>query len=261
MGTATLVRMAAADMMPDIDRVLFLDVDLVVLADIGELASLDLAGNPLAAATDLSLYGWHHDQRRRPSKRKLYNMDKHLRERIGLGPTDWYDYVNTGIAVMDLAAMRREGFTARALDYLDGNADKLPFPDQDAFNVLLKGRISLLDPSWNAMSEGLNRRSLEGMPPNIADAIRRTRQVQKIIHFAGNLKPWKRSRLFRGAGDWWHFANRSPTSAAIRADYRAQLRQSRRLPDPRLWLDTALAARRYGGSRRSPLETRTTAPI
>ncbi|MEO6395175.1 MAG: glycosyltransferase family 8 protein [Devosia sp.] len=252
MGTATLVRLAAPELMADLDRVVFIDVDLVVLADIGALADVDLAGNPMAAAIDLTLYGWHHDQRTVPSRNPLHDIDRHLKERIGLGPSDWYDYFNTGVAVLDLAALRREGFTAGAMEFIDRRAEELPWLDQDSLNILLKGRIAPLDPRWNAMTEPLNRPSLTGLAPQIADAVIESRTAPKIIHYAGHLKPWKRTKYFRGAGEWWHFANMSPTRDIIRADYRELVRRLRRLPDPRTGLATMAAGWRHRRARVAP---------
>lgn len=248
MGTATLVRVLAAELMPDADRALFLDADLLVLDDIAALFDAELGGRPLGAVVDFTIYTWLQEQRTTPPQYPIHNLPKLLGEMIGFTAADWFDYVNTGVITMDLAALRAEGFSERAIALLDEKAHLLPWPDQDLINILLKGRIKFFEPRWNVLMKVLKRPIPKDVDPFVQEGMRAQKQNPAIVHFAGAAKPWLRSNHSPYSGVWWHFADQSPLGKDIRAGYRQRRRAGRRLPDPLTAVETAFARLKYGAA-------------
>jgi lipopolysaccharide biosynthesis glycosyltransferase len=82
--------------------------------------------------------------------------------------------------VIDLALWRRDRITSRALDYVRAYHDRVCYLDQEGLNAVLSGLWSQLDPRWN---HNVGVPDLTGGAPAESDAW--------IVHFAGNLKPWR----------------------------------------------------------------------
>lgn len=119
-------RLALCEMLPQVDRVIYLDADVCVLGSLAELWSTDLAGNYLAGVTDI-FCGMVGDFRAQHEQAIGFAYER--------------DYVGSGVLLMDLAAMRRDGLAERFMRELGRD---YPFGDQDIFNVVCRGRIRLV---------------------------------------------------------------------------------------------------------------------
>lgn len=156
----------------DGERVLYLDGDLIVLEPLAELFATDLDGNLIAAVTNPF-----------PDNMTAEGLCRAL-------GVEARDYFNSGVMVLDLAALRDGDFPRRVLEFARTNAEVLFLPEQDAMNAVLADRRLPLHPRWNSM-HGLRRHrwsaSLFGAD-ELADAIERP----AIRHFEGTgpNKPW-----------------------------------------------------------------------
>jgi lipopolysaccharide biosynthesis glycosyltransferase len=163
---ASLLRLQLPSVLKDIDRVVYLDCDLVVLNDIATLYDTDLSGFPLAACLDFWLTGsppfappgWRADA-----------WHKFLREIVRL--TDSKAYFNAGVLVMDLNRFRNTGLVHAAEEFLEQTNYETPFVDQEALNHVINGAFVRLDSRWNVLA------ALGHSNP-------------WIIHYAGPHKPW-----------------------------------------------------------------------
>jgi lipopolysaccharide biosynthesis glycosyltransferase len=133
---ASYFRLLAADLVPSsVDRLLYLDSDLVVLTSLADLWSVDLDGHPLGAVQDLNapyvsrpngLATW--GELRLPADRK---------------------YWNAGVLLLDLARWRREALGKKVLAYVQQNRGRIRWHDQDGLNAVLGGDCRELDHRWN----------------------------------------------------------------------------------------------------------------
>lgn len=137
-NSLTFARILAPDLFPDIDRALYLDVDLLVRRDLAQLLDLDLGGALVAAVQDI-------DQ---PTLGTRNWVGENLPiEEFGL-PGD-APYFNSGVFFMDLAAWRAEDFGAKVLKLARSRPAEWVFWDQSPLNLMLHGRWKQLDESWN----------------------------------------------------------------------------------------------------------------
>ena len=168
---ATWYRIFLPELRPDVDRVLYLDADVLVLDSLAELEALDLQGGYVAAVTN------------------VFQPDHaHWPARLGLDPAQ--RYFNAGVMVMDLAAMRRDGCTEALRRFGVERAPDLALRDQDAVNVVLgAGRLELA-PRFNAMTSVL--RFPHAADVLGAEAVEEARRRPAIRHFEGPPvgKPW-----------------------------------------------------------------------
>lgn len=113
----TMARLELHRILPDESRVLYLDVDTIVMFDMSELFDADLGGNVIGGVKE--------------PKRCL----------------DPFMYINAGVLLMDLEKLRA-GFGDEMVEI--ANRRKLRCPDQDAINLICQGRILELNPIYNA---------------------------------------------------------------------------------------------------------------
>lgn len=157
----TYARLALPELV-DEARLVYLDADLVVQADLSPLFQLNLGDAIVAAAPDV-VTG------------TLGNEGLPCRE-LGLPPED--PYLQAGFLVIDLPKWRRAQVSERVLAYLKAWPNHARYWDQSALNVVLHRRWLALPAHWN-------------MPAWWADAGRGDCHLEgEILHFVGPHKPW-----------------------------------------------------------------------
>ena len=178
-------RLLASRLLPDtLDRVLYLDPDILVLNPLRPLWETDLEGNLFAAAAHTG-------------KTELANSVNRMRLNSGS------DYYNSGVLVMDLSAMRREVRPGDIFDYAREHADILLLPDQDVLNGLYGGQILGVDDSlWNYDARRFDRYLLLSQGERDMDWVM---DHTAILHFCGKRKPWNHSYQGRFSALYKHY--------------------------------------------------------
>jgi lipopolysaccharide biosynthesis glycosyltransferase len=174
---ATLLRLQLPSALEGVDRVIYLDSDVIVLKDIASLYDTDLSNFPLAAGLDFWLTcapalappGWAAGE-----------WLKFLHEVVGLA--DHKTYFNAGVMVMDLDRFRSSHLMRAAEQFLEQKNYKTVYVDQDALNHVINGAFARLDPRWNVLG---SRNATE-----LGDAAAPINSDPWIIHYAGPHKPW-----------------------------------------------------------------------
>lgn len=175
-----VTRLLLADYLPPtLDRVLYLDLDLLVEGSLLPLWQMELDGHPLAAVSD-------------PFARRRFFWAARLAQdaqAAGLSRCPTEPYFNSGVMLIDLAQWRREQVGTRAIALLRAHPDGFPLEDQDALNLILQGRILALSPRWNLVEPitqlwDWDHQSYQAWP--WADWL----LSPAIRHFAGQIKPW-----------------------------------------------------------------------
>lgn len=166
---ANFYRLLIPELVMDVERMLYLDVDILVRRSLVSLYSADLKGHPVAAVSDAYPQGDCH----------RLDIPDHL------------GYFNSGVLVMDLPTWRRERIAVHAMDYLtqhNNDPERCRYADQDGLNVVLQGRWLALSETWN-----FNIYHCSQDPQRLPDSrLAVLREGPAIIHFADHKKPWKR---------------------------------------------------------------------
>lgn len=92
--------------------------------------------------------------------------------KLGLDPS--LPYFNAGVLQIQLEGWRSMGVARRCLAYLREKASQVYFWDQEGINAVLAPFAGILDPTWNTQPDNAR----VDAPP-------------AILHFSGNLKPWR----------------------------------------------------------------------
>ncbi len=244
MNVVTYARLLIGQLMPSsMDRLIWLDCDLVATRDIGELWALDIGANILLAARDMVV--------------PCAGSDFGIASYKMLGVPAAAPYFNAGVMLIDLAGWREAGVGERALAYLHEHWRDVILWDQEALNVAVHGRWAPLDSRWNVIA------SVSGRPffsPRHLDAAEYRRAIADpwIVHFAGTWKPWllARSNAFRAQyfthlddTAWAGWRPRASAQFGMLRFYDAALRDHL-YPLERWWLKGARLLTRRGRSKR-----------
>ena len=127
---ASCLRLIISSILPRyIQRVIYLDSDIMATADLSELYRVDMRGCPIAAVQDDGM-------------RQYYCAP------IGL---DARHYFNAGVLLIDLTQWQEPA--QRALDLFTENGAIYPTLDQDVLNIVFKNKWRELDARWNTTSQ------------------------------------------------------------------------------------------------------------
>ena len=123
----------------EIERVLYLDVDMIVLKDIATLFENDLEKYVIAAVLDPRIITFDN------SWGGVLNYNE-----LGLAPDT--RYFNTGLLIMNTKKWREQSVTEKIIECIDNNKKFANYPDQYGLNVVLANQWLELSPLWNHFS-------------------------------------------------------------------------------------------------------------
>ena len=143
-----------------VERLLYMDVDTLVVGDLAGLATLDLAGKPVGAVTD---------------------TDMPVRTDLGIYSVE--EYFNSGVLLMDIAMWKAQSISEKALKIIGEQPERIRgYPDQDALNMALQDNWYKLTVKYNLMRLYVPNEVPKRQFANFL-------KDQKIIHYNGK-KPW-----------------------------------------------------------------------
>ena len=170
----------------NIDRVIYLDPDILVINPLRPLWETDLKGNIFAAASHTG------------TTKLANNVNK-----IRLGTEN--EYFTSGVLLIDLKKGRDEIIPDEIFKYAENHFKELILPDQDILNALYGGRILKLDDYiWNYDARNYGTYLLQSSGVSDLNWIMKN---TVILHFCGKSKPWKPGYIYRFGVLYKHYMN------------------------------------------------------
>lgn len=180
----TYYRLYSEELLPkDVDKVLYLDCDIIVNRPIGVLFDMDWEGYAVGGIPDMCTeWQEYYD-------RLGYDKDK--------------GYFNAGVLFMNLEYWRTHDIGQKCIDYLSTYYDRIFNNDQDVLNVITcdckknlpvtyNYQMQLRMPFFfNTFNERMKKDILETNSPH-------------IIHYTAELKPWMIRYYFHPFNSEWH---------------------------------------------------------
>ncbi|MGS0740692.1 glycosyltransferase family 8 protein [Glaciimonas sp. GG7] len=144
------------------DKVLYLDADILCMGSIAELIQMDFGNSAAIVVPD---------------------ADETTRRRCAALQLSSQRYFNSGVMYMNVDVWESQQITEKTIHAILENGKNYRFPDQDALNVVLEGKVQFIDRKWNFLYDLIH------------DLEKDKRQMRAIgdvgfIHFAGAVKPW-----------------------------------------------------------------------
>ena len=171
----TYLKLFLGEFLPQhLDKVLFLDSDVIVVGDLKDLLSRaeTLAESRVQMLAAVPEAG----------------SGTHLR-RWGFSSTT---YFNAGVMLIDLNAWRDQGIGSHLQDIARSMQGQLPVHDQDVLNLVLENQWIVLPNEFNEL------RKLAIRPES------------KIVHFASADKPWKTGNRHPARAQYKRFRDKTP---------------------------------------------------
>lgn len=169
-----------------VDKILYIDPDILVINPVRPLWEIELDGNVFAAASHTGVFDV---------------MNGVNRARLGKE----HDYFNSGVMLMDLTKARELVKPKDIYDCVREHSAELILPDQDVFNFLY-GTYTLQvdDEIWNYDARYYSSYLLRSNGLCDMDWVM---QNTVFLHFCGKKKPWKASHSSRFGALYKHYMN------------------------------------------------------
>lgn len=162
--------LAPAILPKDIDKIIYMDGDMLVRGNIEDLWEMDMEGYAMAAALDSIAF------------------DKSVYERLGY--CEIYPYVNNGVSVINLKYWRENQVIEKAMAYIAGHHDTLDLMDQDTENAVLYDKIKVMPITYNYQVMFLAKYFWKDFDDAFRQKVLDTAKHPIIIHYNGGIKPW-----------------------------------------------------------------------
>ena len=180
---AITYRLLLPDLLPNYERIIWLDTDIVVTGDLSGLYYMDLDGCWIGAVGDVGIENG-------PPKDVSEVRDIALQWARKYDFQPWHGYINSGVLLMDLGVLRAANVRKRLFEVVIDPLSQ--WADQDALNVVCRGHIKYLDRRWNWQV-------CKGTGWEICADV-------DVVHFIGILKPWH-TRLEKAFEIWWKYVD------------------------------------------------------
>lgn len=220
---ATYYRLLISDLLPEsVEKVIYMDCDIIVNKSIQELWDTDLTGYALAAVKQIG-FGYEA-------------------ERLGY-PIE-YGYFNAGVNMINLTYFREHNVSEQLIQYIADKYSKIKYHDQDTLNAVLYDKTLHIMPQWN-MTSIIYAYQLQKRGDNVAGVVLNDYKAEKesafktmkdpyVVHYVSRPKPWQDNCVhplyhlyYDYAKRTLHFANILPQNECKRqlAVFRQALRE------------------------------------
>lgn len=191
-------RLFVSSVLPnDLERVLYLDCDIIIKQPLDELWNLDMHGKTIAALKD--------------AFSKLYRMN------VSLKPTDIM--FNSGVMLIDLKRWEEQRVEKRLLKFIKLKNGKIQQGDQGALNAVLSHDTYCFEPRFNSVTIYYDFTYKEMLmyrkPPEFytEEQVKDAVENPVIIHYTTSFlsrRPWIEGCEHRYIGEWKKYKNVSP---------------------------------------------------
>lgn len=194
-------RLLMVELLPrEVDRIFYLDSDMIINKSLLELYSTDLEDYDLAACYDLSL-----DQ----SGREAFESTRHP---IIAKMFDDKTYINAGMLLYNMERLRKGYSFERYMEGIEELEHRVYAQDQDLINYLHHDTMKRVDPreyNYPGYMVYYEKSGIEEAKKTVA-----------IIHYIGT-KPWQGGNHIHYSTEriWWEYAYRTPFAEELMKRY------------------------------------------
>jgi len=194
--TATVFRLRIGDLLPDeIERVIYIDADVVVRKPLNELWETALNGCVLGAVRD-PVVPWAAAPAGLPWSE------------VGVAPDT--PYFNAGVLVVEMGPWRSQRISEDALQFLARH--RFLYADQCALNTVLAGSWTATGPQWNIQAGHLAGDGSLAWVTESHDTLAAAIDDPAIVHFNSSSmrRPWEHQCTHPYRDLWFEYLDRTP---------------------------------------------------
>ena len=199
-STASYYRLSLSDLLPSLDKIIWLDGDTLTLHDLGEMFNIDMHG--------YYYKGFLDDQ---PDTMDYFGINND-------------HYICAGVMLINLKELRQDNMTEKFLAFIVENNERLEQHDQTVINVMCYKKIGIL-PAKYGIFNYINKQvafdyieSLRTPQKYTVDEVLRAIKDPCILHCV--LKPWSTSDDVSQSKELWiAYANKTVFFEEIKSKY------------------------------------------
>ena len=196
----TYYRLFAVRLLPrSVERILYLDVDILVIGSLKKLYLTDIGDYYFAGARDTS-----------------NGMNK-CNERLEI--PNVYNYINAGVLLMNMTLLRENLDLKKTLDLV--RVCPMPYNDQDLINKLFYDKIKVVSNQFNHEARYHSIEDILSYPWEYFRSVKRKKV--KLTHYMGKSKPWKKEYEGKYGRLYFHYIKDRRMKEACRGNCRKNL--------------------------------------
>ena len=204
--------------MPDYEKVLCLDSDIVIKDDISRLFDINFEGNKLLAIPDsFNLVSCLKESEER---------NEYIKNCLSLSNSDMY--FNSGVLLFNIQSFNAKEYL-ETIKQTFSKIQKTYCPDQDILNFMFKGRVKLINQKWNLQYHLpiFHKKDLPCIDKTCLNDYNEAFQSPVIIHYTSPVKPWTNPKG-ELAEVFWKYARKTVFYEEILASmYQSEIFESR----------------------------------
>ena len=199
-------RLFAYNLLPEnIDRVIYLDCDIIVDGNIEELYQHDFDNKIILAVKDC--------------------VSRAYKKKIGIKRDGVY--INTGMMLMNLRKMRQFPMIERISEFVNQYSGVMDYADQEIINGIFQGEFGILPPKWNVMTQfnqySYNQLKLIRHPHHYytEEEIEYAKRHARMFHYTTcmlNIRPWYSNSKLNNAHVFNRYLRISPWKGVIKKE-------------------------------------------
>lgn len=197
--TPAYYRLSLSELLPQLDKIIWLDGDTLTLQDLRQMYDIDMKG--------YYYKGWLDDNVNGTQSFNIY--DDH--------------YICSGVMLINLKALRENKMVEKFEQFIKENNNKLVQHDQTVINVLCCDKIGILPPKFGMFNYHKSGEAYKSYSDNLISPNKYT--PQDLIDAFNDLcvlhcvcKPWK-SKDVAGSELWWNYARKTDFFEEIHSKY------------------------------------------
>ncbi len=197
----TYYKLFLPQLLKEYSKVIWLDVDTVVLDDVAKLYNIDISEYSIGATINMEnflLFG------------EAEQSKEYFEKTLQL--SDPAKYFQSGVLLLNLEKMRAHKEQEQLLEL--ATKHDFRYVDQDVLNFFYKGNIKFIDQAWNVsnvMMEWTDEYIAKHfhMHQDEFNQFIIAKESPKIIHYCGPSKPWFDADVYR-VSTWWKHMKLGP---------------------------------------------------
>lgn len=170
------------DMLDKIDKMLFLDCDIVVRRRISDIFNFEIGDNYILAVEDIN--------------GEQFRKERNMREGCF--------YFNSGVFVLNCKKWRKDNIENKCFEYVKKNGHTFKFQDQEILNGVLCEKAKKIDLRWNFQYVN----NYKGGFSN--EEFDKAKNDSVVIHYITGEKPWKANELDEVTIEYWRYLIMTP---------------------------------------------------
>ncbi len=207
LSSGTYALFFVAELFPEIDKALYMDVYILIKGDLLPLYNTDISENYSAVvkgAFSSSCYGNVRAKTRNGMSFKDYCKKIHS--------IDEQEYYNAGVQLFNLENMRKDRVKDKLVSALTAFSveefkDQIEYHNQDFFNKVFYKKVKFLPLKYNMIRGRRKVLSKITQSKEVKEEVNEALQNPVILHYTGRVKPWKDMFFSK---DWWIYAKKTP---------------------------------------------------